>query len=95
MPSFWVLPIVIDRRSNCPDVLITVGHSANGKYSQYLLLQVPEKIGADIHLVDGAYVIGWTRGNDGLPVHIYAAETGGARNDRGASADRGAVGRLH
>ncbi len=57
-------------------VLITAGYSANGKYSHYLLLQAPVKIGTDIQLAAGSYVMGWTRENDGLLVHIYEAETG-------------------
>jgi len=57
-------------------VLITAGYSANGKYSHYLLLQAPVKIGTDISLAAGSYVMGWTRETDGLLVHIYEAETG-------------------
>lgn len=57
-------------------VLITAGYSANGKYSHYLLLQAPVKIGTDIQLPAGSYVLGWTRETDGLLVHIYEAETG-------------------
>lgn len=34
------------------------------------------KIGTDIQLAAAAYVIGWTRENEGLLVHIYEAETG-------------------
>ena len=60
-------------------VLITAGYSANGKYSHFLLLQAPVKIGTDIQLPAGSYVMGWTRETDGLLVHIYEAETGGER----------------
>jgi hypothetical protein len=56
-------------------VLITAGYSANGKYSHYLLVQSPLKVG-DVPLAPGSYVIGWTRGQDGLLVHFYVAETG-------------------
>ena len=56
-------------------VLITAGYSANGKYSHYLLVQSPLKVG-DVALMPGSYVIGWTRGQDGLLVHFYVAETG-------------------
>jgi hypothetical protein len=56
-------------------VLITAGYSANGKYSHYLLVQSPLKVG-DVALTPGSYVIGWTRGQDGLLVHFYVAETG-------------------
>jgi hypothetical protein len=60
-------------------VLITAGYAANGKYSHYLLAQTPLRIGADIALQPGAYVIGWTRSEDGLLVHIYDAATGTER----------------
>ena len=57
-------------------VLITAGYAANGKYSHYLLTQIPIRIGDDIKLQAGAYVIGWTREQDGLRVHVYEAATG-------------------
>jgi hypothetical protein len=57
-------------------VLITAGYSANGKYSHYLLVQAPVRMGPDLLLSPGAYVIGWTRAPDGLLVHFYVAETG-------------------
>jgi hypothetical protein len=57
-------------------VLITAGYAANGKYSHYLLTQVPIRIGDDIKLQPGAYVVGWTREQDGLRVHVYEAATG-------------------
>ena len=60
-------------------VLITAGYAANGKYSHYLLTQVPLRIGDDTKLQAGAYVIGWTREQDGLRVHVYEAATGVAR----------------
>jgi hypothetical protein len=56
-------------------VLITAGYSANGKYSHYLLVQSPLRVG-DVQLAPGNYAIGWTRGQDGLVVHFYVAETG-------------------
>ena len=69
---------VIDARGKmvAAVVLITAGYAANGKYSYYLLAQSPLRIGADIQLSAGNYVIGWTRAQDGLLVHIYEAETG-------------------
>lgn len=69
---------VIDSRGRvvAAVVLITAGYAANGKYSHYLLAQNPVRIGADIDLPSGTYVIGWTRAPDGLLVHIYDAETG-------------------
>jgi hypothetical protein len=57
-------------------VLITAGYSANGKYSHYLLVQSPLRVGSDLELTPGAYVIGWTRAPEGLLVHFYVAETG-------------------
>ena len=57
-------------------VLITAGYAANGKYSHYLLTQIPIRIGDDAKLQPGAYVIGWTREQDGLRVHVYEAVTG-------------------
>ena len=56
-------------------VLITAGYSANGKYSHYLVVQSPMRVG-EVELGAGNYVIGWTRGSDGLVVHFYVAETG-------------------
>ena len=41
-------------------VLLTAGYSADGKYSHYLVVQVPVKIGG-ILLKPGEYVIGWNR----------------------------------
>lgn len=57
-------------------VLITAGYAANGKYSHYLLVQSPVRIGTNLLLPVGNYAIGWTRAQDGLFVHIYEAETG-------------------
>ncbi len=58
-------------------VLITAGYSANGKYSDYFVTQVPLKIG-DRTLPSGAYLIGWTRSSDELMVTISEASTGKA-----------------
>jgi hypothetical protein len=60
-------------------VLITAGYAANGKYSHYLLAQSSLRIGPDILLPPGAYVIGWTRAANGLFVHVYEAGTGAER----------------
>jgi hypothetical protein len=56
-------------------VLITAGYAANGKYSHYLLTQSGLRIG-DVKLGPGAYVLGWTRTDDGLLVKLYEAATG-------------------
>ena len=57
-------------------VLITAGYSAEGKYSHFLLTQVPLKVGDDIRLAPGSYLIGYTHGEKGLVVHLYEAATG-------------------
>ncbi|HME59080.1 MAG TPA: hypothetical protein VKF63_12135, partial [Terracidiphilus sp.] len=41
-------------------VLLTAGYSAEGKYSHYLIVQTPIRIGG-IALKPGEYVFGWTR----------------------------------
>jgi len=58
-------------------VLLTAGYSADGKYSHYLIVQTPIRIGG-IALKPGAYVFGWTRthGGDALSVHFHEAATG-------------------
>lgn len=58
-------------------VLITAGYSADGKYSHYLMVQAPMKIG-DITLKPGNYAFGWTRAEtgDSLTVHFNVAATG-------------------
>lgn len=57
-------------------VLITAGYSADGKYSHYLVVQAPIRIGG-ISLKPGEYVFGWVRDNeDSLKVHINVAATG-------------------
>ncbi len=57
-------------------VLITAGYSADGKYSHYLVVQAPIRIGG-IALKPGEYVFGWVRDKeDVLKVHINMASTG-------------------
>jgi hypothetical protein len=58
-------------------VLLTAGYSADGKYSHYLLVQAPVKIGG-IALKPGEYIFGWTRAqeNEALSVHFHVAATG-------------------
>ena len=56
-------------------VLITAGYSADGKYSHFLLVQVPIKVG-DIRLQPGNYVFGWRHEDDALRVLFYEAQTG-------------------
>lgn len=58
-------------------VLITAGYSADGKYSHYLIVQSPVRIGG-ISLKPGEYVFGWVRSQagDALSVHFHEAATG-------------------
>lgn len=56
-------------------VLITAGYSADGKYSHYLVVQAPVKVGG-IALKPGEYVFGWVRSADALSVHFHVAATG-------------------
>jgi hypothetical protein len=57
-------------------VLITAGYSANGKYSHYLIVQAPVRIGG-VSLEPGEYVFGWDRaGEAALSVHFNKAATG-------------------
>ncbi len=58
-------------------VLLTAGYSADGKYSHYLVVQVPINIGG-VELRAGEYVFGWTRSQQGdsLSVHFNSAATG-------------------
>ena len=56
-------------------VLITAGYSAEGKYSNWLMTQVPLHVGS-MSLSAGQYVFGWTREDDALKVRFYEAATG-------------------
>jgi hypothetical protein len=58
-------------------VLITAGYSADGKYSHYLVVQTPVRVGG-VSLAPGEYVFGWERERDGesLNVHLHEALTG-------------------
>ncbi|MGD0547496.1 MAG: hypothetical protein ABR991_06660 [Terracidiphilus sp.] len=58
-------------------VLLTAGYSAEGKYSHYLIVQAPIRIGG-VALKPGEYVFGWTKAQSGdvLSVHFYMAATG-------------------
>ena len=58
-------------------VLLTAGYSADGKYSHYLLVQAPVRIGG-VALKPGEYVFGWNRAmaTDTLSVHFHDAATG-------------------
>ncbi len=64
-----------DGRFIAAAVLITAGYSANGKYSDYLVTQVPLKIEGKV-LPPGGYLLGWVSSADGLQVTISEATTG-------------------
>jgi hypothetical protein len=70
---------IVDSRGRCIAgvVLITAGYSAEGKYSHYLIVQAPIRVGG-VLLKPGNYVFGWTRAGEGdsLTVHFNAAESG-------------------
>ncbi len=57
-------------------VLITAGYSAEGKYSHFFLTQVPLRLGTDVKLAPGEYVLGYEHTDSGLLVHFYDASTG-------------------
>ena len=56
-------------------VLITAGYSAEGKYSHFLVVQSPIKIGG-VDLKPGEYVFGYTHAGDVLNVHFNDAASG-------------------
>ena len=56
-------------------VLITAGYSAEGKYSHFLIVQAPIKVG-EMLLVPGQYVFGWTHKEESLTVNFYEAASG-------------------
>ena len=57
-------------------VMITAGYSAEGKYSHFVIVQAPIKIG-EMKLPPGNYVFGYKRTDqDTLDVKFYEAATG-------------------
>jgi hypothetical protein len=56
-------------------VLITAGYSADGKYSHFLIVQSPIKVGG-VDLKPGEYVMGYTHPGDVLNIHFNDAATG-------------------
>ncbi|HEY1576042.1 MAG TPA: hypothetical protein VGF82_03105 [Terracidiphilus sp.] len=64
-------------------VLITAGYSAEGKYSHYLVVQSPIKIGG-VDLKPGEYIFGYTHSGDDLNVHFNEAATGNLVGTTGA-----------
>jgi len=57
-------------------VLITAGYAAEGKYSNFVVAQVPIRIEA-LTLQPGSYLFGWKHaGEDALEVSFYEAESG-------------------
>jgi hypothetical protein len=66
---------IVDGHGIAGVVLITAGYSAEGKYSHYLIVQSPIKIGG-VKLKAGEYVFGYTHSGDVLNVHFNEAATG-------------------
>ena len=56
-------------------VLITAGYSADGKYSHYLMVQAPIRVGG-VELKPGDYILGWLRDGQTIKIHINMATTG-------------------
>ncbi len=56
-------------------LLITAGYSADGKYSHFLVVQNPIKIGG-LRLKAGNYAVGWERAGEVLNVHFHDATNG-------------------
>ncbi len=56
-------------------VLITAGYSAEGKYSHFLVVQAPVKIGG-VAMKTGEYVFGYSHVGEVLRVHFNVASTG-------------------
>jgi hypothetical protein len=56
-------------------VLITAGYSADGKYSHYLIVQAPVRIGG-VALKPGEYVFGYEHKGEVLSVHFHEASNG-------------------
>jgi len=56
-------------------VLITAGYSAEGKYSHFLVVQAPVRLGG-VDLRPGEYVFGYTHEGEVLKVHFNEAATG-------------------
>ncbi len=56
-------------------VLITAGYSAEGKYSHFLVVQSPIRLGG-VDLKPGEYVFGYTHEGEVLRVHFNEAATG-------------------
>jgi hypothetical protein len=58
-------------------LLITAGYSAQGKYSHFLIVQSPLRVG-DVELRPGEYVFGYRRNADALEVSFYESASGRA-----------------
>jgi len=56
-------------------VLITAGYSADGKYSHYLVVQAPMRVGGFV-LKPGEYAFGYSHAGEVLRVHFNDAATG-------------------
>lgn len=68
-------------------VLITAGYSAEGKYSHYVMAQVPVRFGR-LQLPAGQYIFGWSHKDaDTLEVRFFEAATGAPLGTVEASLD--------
>jgi len=56
-------------------VLITAGYSADGKYSHYLIVQAPIRVGG-VALKPGEYAFGYSHAGEVLRVHFNEAANG-------------------
>jgi hypothetical protein len=69
-------------------LLITAGYSAQGKYSHFLIVQSPLRVG-DVELRPGQYVFGYGRKEDSLEVTFYESASGRAVGTAQAMRDEG------
>jgi len=68
--------------------MITAGYSAEGKYSHFLVTQVPLRVGGST-LPPGQYVFGYRRtGDDTIRVSFYRAASGDAVGEADARLNR-------
>ena len=59
-------------------VLITAGYSADGKYSHFLVVQAPLRVGG-VRLAPGEYLLGWDRDQDNNRLNVRFSEAASGR----------------
>jgi hypothetical protein len=59
-------------------VLITAGYSADGKYSHYMVVQSPLRVGG-VRLSPGEYLLGWDRDHDKNRLNVRFSEAASGR----------------